>query len=741
MPQIINTNLASLNAQRNLDRSSSNMQTSLQRLSSGLRINSAKDDAAGLAISVRFSSRIQGLSVAQRNANDAISLAQVSEGALQQGSKILQRCRELSIQAANSTNSASDRKALQSEVNQLKQELSRIASTTTFNGLNVLNGELNNSTFQVGSEANQTISISIRDTRATAIGSNQVKTNNVNGIEAATRNEMYYKTGTDIATGAGAVTATANNAYLAATFTVTSVSASGVSTTNTVATSANDSAATIATALNTLTGVSASAFSKVSMSALTASDTNFVLSLNGIAIGSAATTTFSSMATIINANTNFANSGIYAVASASGVDVFATQGHNLAFVTGAAFGGNTVTLTGIRGTGGAALTGNSATSTVGGKIDIALNQGLGISASVAAQTFVTNGALSTVKVGNTGVTGGNFVGAQNLTVVGSSGSSTVAVSAQQTAESIAVAVNAVSGSTNVTATGRTIVKLDQLSANGQVNFTLIGNDSNGSSISATVTQSDLTTLVGAINGVAGATGVTAAVGASNAEVMLTHETGKDIKIKDFVHNAAVDYQAPTASTLVAGDGSAVTAANEVSMVVTGNPSSNAGSSVTLYDGSSRNGRDSTVVGGEVIFKSSQVFSVTSSTAGSSTASGASLFTGAAASANTSSLSSVGLIDISSAAGAQDAISVLDDAINQISEIRADLGAIQSRFESSIENLANNVENLSAARSRTLDADFAAETANLTKNQILQQAGIAILAQANQLPQSALSLLK
>ena len=135
MAQTISTNIASLNSQRNLNGSQKDVTTALQRLSTGLRINSAKDDAAGLAISERMTGQIRGLNQAARNANDGISLAQTAEGALSQTGDLLQRMRELAIQSSNSTNSASDRAALQSEVNQLKQEIDRVSSTTEFNGL------------------------------------------------------------------------------------------------------------------------------------------------------------------------------------------------------------------------------------------------------------------------------------------------------------------------------------------------------------------------------------------------------------------------------------------------------------------------------------------------------------------------------------------------------------------------------------------------------------------------------
>src|SRR6056297_1430581 len=161
MPQVINTNIASLNAQRNLNASQGQANIALERLSSGLRINSAKDDAAGLAISERFTSQIKGLNQAVRNANDGISLAQTAEGALQESTNILQRIRELAVQSANDTNSSSDRASLQSEVDQLTAEIDRIATTTSFNGQNVIDGNLQDAVFQVGANAGQSISFSI----------------------------------------------------------------------------------------------------------------------------------------------------------------------------------------------------------------------------------------------------------------------------------------------------------------------------------------------------------------------------------------------------------------------------------------------------------------------------------------------------------------------------------------------------------------------------------------------------
>jgi flagellin len=172
MALTINTNVASMNAQRNLGKSQNDLSESMERLSSGLRINSAKDDAAGLAISDRMTAQIRGLNQASRNANDGISMSQTAEGALQESTNILQRMRELAVQSANDTNSASDRSSLNAEIIQLKEEIDRIAVTTEFNGRKVIDGTMTDATFQVGANAgvNQTISFSIASARIADLG-------------------------------------------------------------------------------------------------------------------------------------------------------------------------------------------------------------------------------------------------------------------------------------------------------------------------------------------------------------------------------------------------------------------------------------------------------------------------------------------------------------------------------------------------------------------------------------------
>ncbi len=488
MPQIINTNIASLNAQRNLNSSQGAMATALQRLSSGLRINSAKDDAAGLAISERMTAQIRGLNQAARNANDGISLAQTAEGALAEVGNNLQRIRELAVQSANATNSASDRAALQAEVSQLAAEINRVATQTEFNGQKLLDGSFTNKAFQVGANAGQIIDISkIIDSRTSALGGHTLTADGT-------------KTGDIVTAVSGAV----NN---------------GV---------------TVATAA-----------------------TNFTITTDA---GTTSPITYG------------ANAGADAIASAI----------------------------------------NSAAS------------GIGVSAKATNSTTLSG-----------------------------------------------------------------------LSAAGTVSFTL-----NGQAISAVVNdQNDLGSLVSAINGSAGTTGVTATFTSSSAKNSITLSTtdGRNINLQDFANTTAGNDSIIFGSTTL-------TEGTTVSAVKTG------------------------------------IISLTSSKGAISTAN-ASAEVFVAAGINNSSFTSTAAVDISSASGAQSALATIDAALAQVNSGRADLGAIQNRFSSTIANLQTTSENLSASRSRIQDADFAAETAALTRGQILQQAGVAMLAQANALPNNVLSLLR
>ncbi len=294
MAMTINTNVASLNAQRNLTSTQSSLGTSLQRLSSGLRINSAKDDAAGLAISERMGAQIKGLSVASRNANDGISLAQTAEGALSEIGNNLQRIRELSVQSSNATNSASDREALQSEVKQLIYEIDRVANQTSFNGEKLLNGDFTNKLFQIGADAGQTIGINkVVDANVDSLGkATFIKA--VSGIEASgvdatgtqitgTINIKFTTTAADGTTGSGTVT------------TDTITVAAG--------TSKNDAAAAVAAAVNAkmdLTGVYAEVADdgKLTYSSVKANQTFEVGGLANVAASGASDTDLAASGTV-----------------------------------------------------------------------------------------------------------------------------------------------------------------------------------------------------------------------------------------------------------------------------------------------------------------------------------------------------------------------------------------------------------------------------------------------------------
>ncbi len=327
MPQIINTNIASLNAQRNLNKSQAANQTALQRLSSGLRINSAKDDAAGLAISTRFNSQIRGLNVAVRNAGDGISLAQTAEGALGTMNDNLQRIRELAVQSANATNSDVDRDALQSEVAQLLSEVSRTADETDFNGRKLLDGSFS-ATFQIGANAGQTLDISIAELTAEKLGSASTAGITANGNASALANGDLTINGVPIAASkAGDDSYSTSNA-----------GASAIAKVEAINRHSEDTGVTASVNANVLSGAE-----------MTGASTTGNLSLNGVAIAITSTTdtagTRAAVAEAINAVSD--QTGIKAVnsdADTGGVQLIAENGQNITL----SFGGTlTAAATGL----------------------------------------------------------------------------------------------------------------------------------------------------------------------------------------------------------------------------------------------------------------------------------------------------------------------------------------------------------------------------------------------------------
>ncbi|MFD1006869.1 flagellin [Oceanisphaera ostreae] len=485
----VNSNISAMTAQRNLTNSSNALTSSMERLSSGSRINSAKDDAAGLQISNRLNSQVRGLGVAMKNANDGISIAQTAEGAMQESTNILQRMRDLSLQSANGSNSAEDRNAMQKEVSALKNELTRIAETTSFGGQKLLDGSFGTKSLQVGAQANETIGLTLSSTKASSVGSERI--------------ELL---GSGANTGLGRLTA---------------------------------------------------------------------------------------------------------------------------------------------------------------------------SAATAGANNVAGGALTINGRGD----------AKTVTVVGTS-----------SAKTIAEQVNSTTSDTGVSASAKTEVEINSLNTAGSISF-----DLNGTSISANVTNiTDLTVLSDAINAKSSETGVTAEA-TDGGGVKLVDADGNDILIENFDHAGG--------------------AGTETIAVIGKDQKGSNTDTATLTQGTT----NSTRAMGTIRLDSSEAYAVTAADASVGTA-------------GASALASADKLDLSTQKGAQDAISVIDGALAQIDNQRADLGAVQNRLGSTINNLANIRENAAAGMSRIKDVDFAQETVNLTKQQILQQAGTSILAQAKQIPQAALSLL-
>jgi flagellin len=313
--QTINTNISSLTAQRNSSKVQDQLATSMARLSSGLRINSAKDDAAGLAISERFTTQIRGLNQAARNANDGISLAQTAEGALGSINDNLQRMRELAVQSANATNSASDRAALQQEVSQLQSEVDRVATQTQFNGINLLDGTFSAQQFQVGANAGQTITVAgISSARTSALGQFQgfVMTNQSIGTASATAAAQSITVG-GVTTSLGTI---ANDAKAIA----AAISGSGIA-----GLTATANATTVAAGTST---ANATAYG------------NSTVTVNGIAISVGVTANLATNRanTVAALNAQSSVTGVVAQDTGTGVSLTAADGRNItvAFAAGAA---------------------------------------------------------------------------------------------------------------------------------------------------------------------------------------------------------------------------------------------------------------------------------------------------------------------------------------------------------------------------------------------------------------------
>jgi flagellin len=677
MPQIINTNISSLNAQRNLNQSQNEQSVALQRLSSGLRINGAKDDAAGLAISNRIDSQVRGLNVGTRNAGDGVSLAQTAEGALNSVTGSLQRMRELALQSANGSNSSLERASLQEEVEQLKAEITTVTENSNFNGKKLLDGSFQNTSFQTGANVGESIKVSIsevsRDTLGTAAtsGVSSISSNIVDRSTAMVQGDLVIN-----GAAVGAADASADGASTG------SQEFSSISIASAINKVSDDSGVTATVNANSVGGLDVTAAGvAAAAAAITINGTAITVSGTGVAGNVAAD--LKGVAEQINLYQG--QTGVIASVDeanlTSGVTLTAADGRNIV-TTGGGLGAAGLAAAGT-GTGSFTLV-----SADGSDINISSNTGNSLE-----NAGIEVGSYSGVKAtANSDVLGGTALTSGDLVVNGVAVGQTLAsydtastATGEASAIAVAVAINLVGDQSGVTATANaTQVTSGDVAADTAGNATV-----NGVSIifsaGTTGTASEQVGLaVEAINARFAQTGVTANVVDDN-QYELIAEDGRNIVVTAGTTFGAAD--ATTFGSVRLESGGPINISTQDPTAIT-----NSGFEVGTFGGS-ENGQQ------------------------------------------------LKDIDISTEAGASAAITAIDNAINQVASEQAKLGALQNRFDSTISTNSVNSENLSAASSRIKDADFAAETAALSRSQVLQQAGISVLAQANSRPQQVLSLLQ
>jgi flagellin len=670
MPQIVNTNILAINAQRQLNKTQEMQTTAIQRLSSGLRINSAKDDAAGLAISTRFETQVRGLNQAVRNANDGISLAQTAEGSMQEMTNILQRMRELAVQSANGTNSSQDRASIQSEVDQLYDELGRIAESTEFNGVKLLDGSSATNTFQIGANANQNISFTLDSVTTTDLNLNGFSAlSDLNGGRVASETS-------DIANGA---------------ITLNGVALTSFSTNDNAELTDTGGLVEFINNNTSSTGVSASAYNVLEGGGGVSGVTDGTLQINGDTVGASG-----NMQELVS-NINRDVAGVSASLNDSGGLILSNDTGDQIQINS----GNTASVVSAAGLSTGTYYGFvSLTSTDGSEVAVGFDEDNGGSAALLRELgFNTSTGSDNIVSGE--VSGTFISGTDGIQINGVSIGEvrfSTAAGASITAANIANAINDVSAQSGVTADANTTISYDVNVATFQ---TGAGNGDisiNGVALTDAGSGGELSEVVEAINN-AGIQGVTATSN-DDAELVLTSSDGLDIvvSLQGTGANALVDTSTGTAITTDTTRGSiTLTGADGKDVLITSNLSTQSAQTAALAKlGLTSQGGSSTAVGLK--------------------------------------------LDVTSAANANNAIERIDEALQKLSSSRANLGAIQNRLGTTIANLENVSQNLSAANSRIRDADFAVETSSLTKSQILQQAGISMLAQANASQQNVLSLL-
>lgn len=675
---VINSNISALRAQSSMTTNSRSLSTAMERLSTGVRINSAADDAAGLAISTRMTSDIRGLAVAIRNANDGISLAQTAEGAIGEVTNILQRMRELAVQSSNGTLSKDNRAAMQVEFTQLTAQIDNISSTTNFNGIKLLDGSNKTVSLQTGVRQGDTVDLTMQKTDSKALG--------LQG--AATEGQLNSGRVSDPSSLGSADIKL--NGY--------DWTASGTTLTGT-----KDFASEIASAVNLNTGahrIQATASNSVtSVAPNAASFAKGDLNINGNDIGAAG-----NLDELV-ANINRDAAGVTAVLNA---DQTITLSNNT---------GNTIDMSASTHADLAGFKPNVYEGFVAlNNLDaapiavVSNNQNNGFAANVgnaaSVETIGFNETSAAGPITSKAVAGGASDAITLDDDVRINGVR-LGVSADASALAKSDAINAISQQTGVTAKATTVVKINlDLSAPNVAGTTTLPVTFNGKTIDFATAGpgagpvKNVSDVVSAINA-AGINGMAASAG-PDGNLVLTATTGADIVIGDA--NAA-----PLVSGVSDGEGNSIAAASNT---------------FTAHGRLTLQSQTGGIIRLEDLSATPTVLTDKLGLAAQNIA-----FKGG------------GSLSISDQNNAGISITAIDKALNTVNLQRANLGAMQNRLEAAVNSLTSASTNMSAARSRILDTDYGLETTALSKAQVIQQAASAMLAQANQQPQQILSLLK
>ncbi|MFT5716308.1 MAG: flagellin [Oleiphilaceae bacterium] len=844
MPQIINTNIASINAQRNLDTSQKDNQTALQRLSSGLRINSARDDAAGLAISTRFTTQVEGLKVGIRNAGDGVSLAQTAEGALGAMTSSLQRMRELALQSANATNSDIDRVAINAEVQQLKDEIDRLAEKTNFNGTKLLDGSFSNVNFQIGANEGESLSFSVNEVSGSTLGvGSDAGLSSFSTSTALAKGDLTINGISIEASRSASDTASVDNQAASAIAKAAAINLSeedtgvrAMANTNTVAganmtvsngatgqiminnvvisvnTGGNDLASdrsSVITAINSAaeqTGVVAIDSEDDAIGVILQAKDGRNITINStanVALGSAGLTPGDTLAELGLANTG-TYEGTITLTSSNGEDITISPGsgnvENTGFIEGTYAARSAIMNSNIQASGSAFewdgnpdFDASGTGANVDFDLDITTSAGVGnvqitLTADLSPATTTALVSEFNTQIAADGDTNGvieayvidedDFVFGfralsnepdQAITVTANDVNVAGAFGMPQTGDTAVV-----SGTKSPLDSGDLVINGVQIGAAKSTDDTA-SDDTYNSSLKA---ASGIATAI-AVNKSSDETGVSATVNSTSVtgssaqgpagESGQLYLNGVDIGVFTSSTNDELDKASAISQINLFTGQTGVTAEDNgsgISMIATDGRNISAAWNTDQNDSAVELSAAHFGIGGagEIDFDTNDDATLEYTAAGiAKTTYSTVQFTSAgpinieAGSNGTQALFNLGFdagsfggseggqlikdVDVSSVEGALKAINGIDNALDQINLERANLGAIQNRFESTINNQAITAENFEQANSRIRDADFAAETAELSRTQVLQSAGLSILAQANGQPQQVLQLLQ